>query len=58
MFAGVWTAQGSFSMEGCIELAWLCGMVRSHNGPLKTNPGVVRTRPAAAIPMENPYCTL
>ena len=45
-------------MEGCIELAWLCGMVRSHNGPLKTNPGVVRTRPAAAIPMENPYCTL
>ena len=28
---------GFFSMEGCIELAWLVGLIKPHNGPLKTN---------------------
>ena len=28
---------GFFSMEGCIELAWLVGLIKPHNGPLKSN---------------------
>jgi len=28
---------GFFSMEGCIELAWLVGLIKPHNGPLKAN---------------------
>ena len=28
-------AYGEFSMEGCIELAWLTGRIKYHNGPLK-----------------------
>ena len=25
---------GEFSLEGCIEMAWLMGYIRHHNGPL------------------------
>ena len=28
-------AYGKFSLEGCVEMAWLMGLVRNHNGPLK-----------------------
>ncbi len=28
-------AYGSFSLEGCIEMAWIMGLIRNHNGPLK-----------------------
>jgi len=28
-------AQGHFSLEGCVEMAWLMGLIKNHNGPLK-----------------------
>ena len=28
-------AYGQFSLEGCVEMAWLMGLIRNHNGPLK-----------------------
>ena len=28
-------AYGHFSLEGCIEMAWLMGLIKNHNGPLK-----------------------
>ena len=28
-------AHGKFSLEGCIEMAWIMGLIRHHNGPLK-----------------------
>jgi fatty acid synthase subunit alpha, fungi type len=28
-------AYGQFSLEGCIEMAWLMGYIKNHNGPLK-----------------------
>ena len=28
-------AYGSFSLEGCIEMAWLMSLIKNHNGPLK-----------------------
>ncbi|KAK5108937.1 hypothetical protein LTR62_007652 [Meristemomyces frigidus] len=28
-------AYGEFSLEGCIEMAWLMGLIKNHNGPLK-----------------------
>ncbi|KAI8872143.1 fatty acid synthase [Ramicandelaber brevisporus] len=28
-------ANGEFSVEGCIELAWIMGLIKHHNGPLK-----------------------
>lgn len=31
-------AHGKFSLEGCIEMAWMMGLVRNHNGPLKGKP--------------------
>ncbi|KAJ1741439.1 fatty acid synthase alpha subunit Lsd1 [Coemansia sp. RSA 1086] len=27
-------ATGEFSLEGCVELAWIMGLVKHHNGPL------------------------
>ncbi|KAI8317982.1 hypothetical protein GQ54DRAFT_314926, partial [Martensiomyces pterosporus] len=27
---------GEFSLEGCIELAWIMGLIKHHNGPLKS----------------------
>jgi fatty acid synthase subunit alpha, fungi type len=27
--------KGEFSMEGCLELAWIMGLVKYHNGPLQ-----------------------
>ena len=30
-------AYGKFSLEGCIEMAWMMGLIRNHNGPLKGN---------------------
>uniref|UniRef100_A0A7S3PGY4 Ketosynthase family 3 (KS3) domain-containing protein n=1 Tax=Aplanochytrium stocchinoi TaxID=215587 RepID=A0A7S3PGY4_9STRA len=29
---------GEFSLEGAIELAWLVGLIKPHNGPMKNNP--------------------
>ncbi|KAI9929791.1 hypothetical protein ASPWEDRAFT_109503 [Aspergillus wentii DTO 134E9] len=28
-------AQGKFSLEGCVEMAWIMGLIKHHNGPLK-----------------------
>ncbi|KAF1987053.1 fatty acid synthase-like protein [Aulographum hederae CBS 113979] len=28
-------AYGQFSLEGCIEMAWMMGLIKNHNGPLK-----------------------
>ena len=28
-------AFGRFSLEGCIEMAWMMGLIKNHNGPLK-----------------------
>ncbi|KAJ3096841.1 3-oxoacyl-[acyl-carrier-protein] synthase [Phlyctochytrium planicorne] len=29
---------GEFSLEGCIEMAWMMGLIKFHNGPLKKVP--------------------
>ncbi|RAH54471.1 fatty acid synthase subunit alpha [Aspergillus piperis CBS 112811] len=31
-------AYGEFSLEGCIEMAWVMGLIKHHNGPLNGNP--------------------
>ena len=31
-------AYGEFSLEGCIEMAWIMGFIKFHNGPLKKMP--------------------
>ena len=31
-------AYGEFSLEGCVELAWMVGLIKPHNGPLPSNP--------------------
>ncbi|KAF2445148.1 hypothetical protein P171DRAFT_359339 [Karstenula rhodostoma CBS 690.94] len=28
-------AFGEFSLEGCVEMAWMTGLIKNHNGPLK-----------------------
>ncbi|PKY00401.1 putative fatty acid synthase alpha subunit FasA [Aspergillus campestris IBT 28561] len=28
-------AHGRFSLEGCVEMAWIMGLIKHHNGPLK-----------------------
>jgi fatty acid synthase subunit alpha, fungi type len=28
-------AFGEFSLEGCVEMAWMMGLIKNHNGPLK-----------------------
>ena len=28
-------AYGHFSLEGCVEMAWMMGLIKNHNGPLK-----------------------
>ena len=28
-------AYGNFSLEGCIEMAWMMGLIKNYNGPLK-----------------------
>ncbi|RKU48977.1 3-oxoacyl-[acyl-carrier-protein] synthase [Coniochaeta pulveracea] len=28
-------AFGEFSLEGCIEMAWIMGLIKNHNGPIK-----------------------
>ncbi|KAF2097561.1 fatty acid synthase-like protein [Rhizodiscina lignyota] len=28
-------AYGEFSLEGCIEMAWMMGLIKNHNGPFK-----------------------
>ncbi|KAH6671833.1 fatty acid synthase-like protein [Halenospora varia] len=28
-------AHGKFSLEGCVEMAWIMGLIRNHNGPIK-----------------------
>lgn len=30
-------AYGKFSLEGCVEMAWIMGLIKHHNGPLKGN---------------------
>ncbi|KAJ9132479.1 Fatty acid synthase subunit alpha [Coniochaeta hoffmannii] len=31
-------AHGEFSLEGCIEMAWIMGLIKNHNGPIKGVP--------------------
>lgn len=31
-------AYGEFSIEGCVEMAWIMGLIKNHNGPLKGKP--------------------
>ncbi|GKZ23758.1 hypothetical protein AbraIFM66951_000588 [Aspergillus brasiliensis] len=31
-------AYGEFSLEGCIEMAWIMGLIKHHNGPLNGSP--------------------
>ncbi|KAK4149606.1 fatty acid synthase subunit alpha [Chaetomidium leptoderma] len=31
-------SQGQFSLEGCIEMAWIMGLIKNHNGPIKGKP--------------------
>jgi fatty acid synthase subunit alpha len=31
-------AYGEFSLEGCVEMAWIMGLIRHHNGPFKGKP--------------------
>ncbi|KAF7546584.1 hypothetical protein G7Z17_g8331 [Cylindrodendrum hubeiense] len=31
-------AQGEFSLEGCVEMAWIMGLIKNHNGPIKGKP--------------------
>ncbi|KAF4512960.1 hypothetical protein G6O67_000284 [Ophiocordyceps sinensis] len=31
-------AHGEFSIEGCVEMAWIMGLIKNHNGPLKGKP--------------------
>ncbi|KAF5095210.1 hypothetical protein D0Z00_003247 [Geotrichum galactomycetum] len=31
-------SQGAFSIEGAIEMAWIMGLIKHHNGPLKGKP--------------------
>lgn len=28
-------ANGEFSIEGCVEMAWIMGLIKNHNGPIK-----------------------
>ncbi|CZT51065.1 probable fatty acid synthase, alpha subunit [Rhynchosporium secalis] len=28
-------AFGKFSLEGCVEMAWIMGLIKNHNGPIK-----------------------
>ena len=28
-------AYGKFSLEGCVEMAWVMGLIKNHNGPIK-----------------------
>lgn len=28
-------AHGEFSLEGCVEMAWIMGLIKNHNGPIK-----------------------
>ncbi|KAN0073257.1 hypothetical protein V8E54_008477 [Elaphomyces granulatus] len=31
-------AYGRFSLEGCVEMAWIMGLIKNHNGPLRGKP--------------------
>ncbi|RYP51917.1 hypothetical protein DL768_002885 [Monosporascus sp. mg162] len=31
-------AYGHFSLEGCVEMAWIMGLIKNHNGPIKGQP--------------------
>ncbi|KAJ2906353.1 putative fatty acid synthase subunit alpha protein [Zalerion maritima] len=31
-------AHGEFSLEGCVEMAWIMGLIKNHNGPIKGKP--------------------
>lgn len=31
-------AYGQFSLEGCVEMAWIMGLIKNHNGPIKGKP--------------------
>ncbi|KHN97914.1 fatty acid synthase subunit alpha [Metarhizium album ARSEF 1941] len=31
-------AYGEFSLEGCVEMAWIMGLIRNHNGAIKGKP--------------------
>ena len=44
-------AYGKFSLEGCVEMAWIMGLIRNHNGPIKGQPysGWVDTKTGAPV---------
>ena len=31
-------AYGKFSLEGCVEMAWIMGLIKNYNGPIKGKP--------------------
>lgn len=31
-------AYGEFSLEGCVEMAWIMGLIKHHNGPINRRP--------------------
>ena len=31
-------SSGEFSLEGCVEMAWIMGLIKNHNGPIKGKP--------------------
>jgi len=31
-------AYGEFSLEGCVEMAWIMGLIKNHKGPIKGQP--------------------
>ncbi|EPE03581.1 fatty acid synthase subunit alpha [Ophiostoma piceae UAMH 11346] len=31
-------AYGEFSLEGCVEMSWIMGLIKNHNGPIKGKP--------------------
>ncbi|TPX12030.1 uncharacterized protein E0L32_007333 [Thyridium curvatum] len=31
-------AYGEFSLEGCVEMAWIMGLIKNHNAPIKGKP--------------------
>ncbi|KAI1971515.1 beta subunit of fatty acid synthetase [Ophidiomyces ophidiicola] len=31
-------AYGEFSLEGCVEMAWIMSLIKNHNGPIKGKP--------------------
>lgn len=46
-------AKGEFSVEGCIEMAWIMGLIKYHNGNLKGKPFVGWVDAKTQIPVDD-----